>query len=222
MSSLNELSRVLTAHGYAIKKTSLTPRTTQTLRKELTVAPVTNPKFQRGGPAQAFTVYTESPTRFYLPRCWAKDTYGPAEGETIPEGKSLRTELQFQGKPYDYQKAIVDQFLHAGGNGLICVPCGRGKTFMAIWTAMRIGKKFLIVVDKEFLMNQWKGELEALVPGIQVGILQEDKCQTGDETVVGKTYTIPELKELCREKKLKVGGKREELVNRLKDEKGIV
>jgi superfamily II DNA or RNA helicase len=218
MSSVNELNRVLTAHGYAIKKTSLTPRTTQALRKELTVAPITNPKFQRGGPPQTFTVYTESPTRFYLPRCWAKDTYGPPEGESISEGKPLRMDLKFQGSPYDYQKAIVDQFLHAGGNGLICVPCGRGKTFMAIWTAMRIGKKFLIVVDKEFLMNQWKGELEALVPGIQVGILQEDKCQVGNETVIGKTYTLPELKELCREKKLKVGGKREDLVNRLKEQ----
>ena len=216
MSNLNELNRVLTAHGYAIRKTSLTPRSTQNLRKELTVAPITNPKFQRAGPSAAFTLYTESPTRFYLPRCWAKDTYGAPEADAVPEGKSLRPDLEFIGKPYDYQKAIVDQYLHAGGNGLICVPCGRGKTFMAIWTAMRIGKKFLIVVDKEFLMNQWKGELEALVPGIQVGILQEDKCQTGEETILGKSYTLTELKQLCRDKKCKVTGTREELVSRLK------
>jgi superfamily II DNA or RNA helicase len=216
MSSLTELNRVLTAHGYAIKKTSLTPRATQALRKELTVSPVVNPKFQRQTQSNAFTVYTESPTRFYLPRCWAKNLYGPAEADAIPEGSILRSELQFIGKPYDYQKTIVDQYLQAGGNGLICVPCGRGKTFMAIWTAMRIGKKFMIVVDKEFLMNQWKGELEALVPGIQVGIVQEDKCQIGEETIIGKTYTIPELKQICREKKCKLTGNREDLVNRLK------
>lgn len=217
MATLNELNRVLTAHGYAIKKSSLTPRTIQTLRKDLTVTPVTNPKFQRQGTTQAFSVYTESPTRFYVPRCWGKDTYGPAEAEALPDGSSLRSDLVFVGKPYDYQKAIVDQFLHTGGNGLICVPCGRGKTFMAIWTAMRIGKKFMIVVDKEFLMNQWKGELEALVPGIRVGILQEDKCQIGEETIVGKPMTLVELKQRCQEKGLKRGGKREELVNRLKE-----
>jgi superfamily II DNA or RNA helicase len=215
MSTLNNLNRVLTAHGYAIKKTSLTPRSTQSLRKELTVSPITNPKFQRGAQTASFAVYTESPTRFYVPRCWGKDTYGAAETEVLPEGKALRPELQFVGKPYDYQKAIVDQYLHAGGNGLICVPCGRGKTFMAIWTAMRIGKKFLIVVDKEFLMNQWKGELEALVPGIQVGILQEDKCQIGEETVVGKPLTQTQLKQLCQQKGLRVGGLREDLVARL-------
>jgi superfamily II DNA or RNA helicase len=175
-----------------------------------------NQKFMRAAGAPSFTVYTESPTRFYVPRCWGKDTYGPAEAESLPEGDPLRADLQFVGKPYDYQTAIVDQFFTAGSNGLICVPCGRGKTFMAIWTAMRIGKKFMIVVDKEFLMNQWKGELESLVPGIQVGILQEDKCQVGQETIVGKAKTIPELKEVCRQKGLKVGGTREDLVTRLK------
>ena len=216
MANLNELDRVLTAHGYAIKKCSMTPRTTQNLRKELTVSPVTNPKFQRQGATQAFAVYTESPTRFYLPRCWAKDTYGPPEAEAIPEGKGIREQLTFVGNPYDYQKAIVDQFFHAGGNGLICVPCGRGKTFMAIWTAMRIGKKFLIVVDKEFLMNQWKGELEALVPGIQVGILQEDKCQVDEETLVGKPLTLPELKVKCKELGCKVTGTREQLLERIR------
>jgi superfamily II DNA or RNA helicase len=217
MATLNELNRVLTAHGYAIKKSSLTPKTLQTLRKDLTVQPMTNSKFQRQGPSTAFTVYTESPTRLYVPRCWGKDTFGIAEAEAITEGAPLRTDLTFIGKPYDYQKAIVDQFIdQAGANGLICVPCGRGKTFMAIWTALRLGKKFMIVVDKEFLMNQWKGELEALVPGIRVGILQEEKCQIGEETLVGKPLTIPELKVKCKELGVKVGGTRDELLGRIR------
>lgn len=216
MTDLNSLDRVLTSHGYAIKKTSLTPRRSQNLRKDLTVAPITNSKFQ-GKQGQSFTVYTESPTRFYVPRAWAKDVYGPAEAEAIHEGKSLRETIQFIGKPYDYQKGIVDQFIDSGGNGLICVPCGRGKTFMAIWTAMRIGKKFLIVVDKEFLLQQWRGELESLVPGIQIGILQEDKCQVGEEIRPPKSYSLDELKALCRSLKCKVTGTKEELLQRIKE-----
>jgi superfamily II DNA or RNA helicase len=217
MASLNEVNRVLTAHGYAIKKSSLTPRTSQSLRKDLTVAPVTNPKFQRQGGTPSFAVYTESPTRFYVPRCWGNDTFGKAEASAIGTGKALREELKFIGKPYDYQTAIVDQFIdQADANGLICVPCGRGKTFMAIWTAMRIGKKFLIVVDKEFLMNQWKGELEALVPGLRVGILQEEKCQIGEETSVGKAFPIADLKVKCRELGQKVTGTREQLLERIR------
>jgi superfamily II DNA or RNA helicase len=213
---LQSLERVLTSHGYAIKKSSLTPTSTQRLRKELTVSPQVNQKFVRAAGLPSFTVYTESASRFYVPRCWAKEVFGPAQAEVCPEGEALRSDLTFIGKPYDYQKSIVDQFLDTGGNGLICVPCGRGKTFMAIWCALRIGKKFMIVVDKEFLMNQWKGELESLVPGIKVGILQEDKCQIGEETLYGKPLSIPELKVLCKARTLKVGGTRDELVTRLK------
>ena len=214
--NLKSLDRVLTAYGYAIKKSSLTPRRVQHLRKELTVSPTVAFKFAKQT-TQPFAVYTESPTRFYLPRQWANEVYGEAEAVSIPEGTALNKELTFIGKPYDYQKEIVDKFLTAGANGLICVPCGRGKTFMAIWTAMRLGKKFLIVVDKEFLMQQWKGELEALVPGISVGIIQEDKCQVEEELIPSKVATLPELKEKLRSLGKKVGGKRDELVARLKE-----
>lgn len=216
MATLNDLNRVLTAHGYAIKKSSLTPRTVQTLRKDLTVSPVVNAKFQRQQGQSAFALYTESPTRFYIPRAWAQEVYGPPEAVAISDGTPLRSSIAFQGTPYDYQKAIVDQFLTSGGNGLICVPCGRGKTFMAIWTAMRLGKQFLIVVDKEFLLNQWKGELESLVPGIKVGILQEDLCQIGEQISVGKPLTVVQLQAKCREQGLKVGGGRDEILTRLK------
>lgn len=211
MSDLNALNRVLTAHGYAIKKASLTPRATQKLRKDLTVQPQVAAKFAMAAGPGAFSVYTESPTRFYLPRWWANDTFGEAEAVSIPEGKLLRKELIFQGKPYDYQKDIVDKFIDSGSNGLICVPCGRGKTFMAIWTALRIGRKFLIVVDKEFLLNQWKGELEALVPGIRIGIIQGDKLQVNEDIV-----PTSELKTKLKEIKCKTTGTREELLERLK------
>jgi superfamily II DNA or RNA helicase len=87
----------------------------------------------------------------------------------------------FQGKPYDYQEGIMSTFMNAGANGLICVPCGKGKTFMALGIAARIGKRFLVVVDKEFLMNQWKGEMEALFPGIRIGIVQGPKRQVEKE-----------------------------------------
>lgn len=216
--SLNTFDRVLTAHGYAIKKTSLTPKSTQKLRKDLTVQPLGNTKFGPSGPS--FCVYTESPTRFYVPRAWGAEQLGKAEAESIPDGDLLREDLVFTGTPYDYQRAIVDQYLHSGGNGLICVPCGRGKTFMAIWTALRIGRRFLIVVDKEFLMNQWRGELEALVPGIRIGIIQENKVQIHQEILPVKPPTIPELKIRCKELGLKVTGTRQELVDRLVEKTG--
>jgi superfamily II DNA or RNA helicase len=177
------LSRVLTTKGYSVLKSSLSEAQTKTMQEELTVAPKMNTKFATKAAIDAakFKLYRESPTRWYLPRAWGRNAYGDPEENVVPEGINLRAELIFQGKPYDYQEAIMDSFMKAGANGLICVPCGKGKTFMALGIASRIKKRFLVVVDKEFLMNQWRGEMEALIPGIRVGIIQGPKREVDPE-----------------------------------------
>ena len=188
------IDRILTAHGYAIKKSSLTPRSTQKLRKDLTVAPLTKGKPARG-PDTSFTVYMESPTKFYIPRCWAIDTYGPAQEIKISEGQALSVRAkEFTGNPYPYQEAIIQNFLDSGSNGLICVPCGKGKTFMALAIAARLGRRFMVIVDKEFLMNQWKGEMAAVMPNLRVGILQGDKLEVEPSSY---DVTICMIQTLC-------------------------
>ena len=187
------IDRILTAHGYAIKKSSLTPRSTQKLRKDLTVAPLTKGKAR--GPDTSFTVYMESPTKFYVPRCWATETYGPAQEIKISEGQALSARSkEFTGNPYPYQEAIIQNFLDSGSNGLICVPCGKGKTFMALAIASRIGRRFMVVVDKEFLMNQWRGEMAAVMPNLRVGILQGDKLEVEPSSY---DVTICMIQTLC-------------------------
>ena len=175
--NLNDLTRVLTARGYAVRKDKLSPKEHQMIRSELTVAPKQQARVSVAG--KPFSVYYESPQRFYLPRHWAREKFGPEEADALPEGNSLPETLEFQGKPFDYQEAIIQKFLDAGANGLICVPCGKGKTFMALNIAARLQRRFLVVVDKEFLLNQWKGEMEAFFPGLNIGIIQENKKQIG-------------------------------------------
>lgn len=209
-----QASKVLTHLGYAIRKDSLTAAEIQEIRKELTVAPRAAGKYVKG---DSFSVFMESPSRFYLPRMWGQERFGAPEANILVDGCELRSDsLAFIGKPYDYQVMIVNQFIDAGSNGLICVPCGRGKTFMAINIAARLKKKFMIVVDKEFLLQQWSGELQSLMPGIRIGIIQENKKQIGSEIVAARARTLPELKAMAKAAGLKVGGNRDELIERLK------
>ena len=212
MTEISNVSRVLTHMGYAIRKDSLTAPQIQDLRKQLTVAPKAAGRFAKQG--ESFTVFMESGSRFYCPRMWARDMYGEAEGNIIVDGESLRSDLPFVGTPYEYQVAIVNQFIAANANGLICVPCGRGKTFMAINIAAKLGKKFLIVVDKEFLLQQWAGELKALMPGIKIGIIQENIKQISSETIYPKSPTLDELKQKAKDAKLKSSGTKDELIKR--------
>lgn len=179
MTDYNKFSRVLTARGYAIRKDVLTPEQLKHIRTELTVAPKTLSRMAASG--KPFSVYYESPQRVYLPRHWARDVFGTEEADAMPEGFNLPASLVFKGKPFDYQESILKTFTDANCNGLICVPCGKGKTFMALALAARIGKRFLVIVDKEFLLNQWKGEMEAFFPGLRIGILQGSRAEVEPE-----------------------------------------
>ena len=205
--------RTLTHLGYGIKKSSLQPYELSVLRRELTVSPKLGGKFAKQG--DSFSVFLETAGRMYVPRMWAKEKYGDAQESTLVDGDPIRSDLVFVGKPYDYQETIAKTFMDAGANGLICVPCGRGKTFMAIQIAARIGRRFLIVVDKEFLLQQWSGELQSLMPGIRIGIIQADKKEILSDTIIGKEPTIPQLKEAARAAGLAVGGNKDVLLQRL-------
>ncbi len=216
--SLADVSRVLTHKGYAVRKDSLTPQQTEKIRKELTVAPKAATRF--APPPDSFTIFSESPSRFYLPRVWARGEFGDPQESILVDGDPIREDLKFVGTPYEYQKEIIEQFVQVGGNGLICVPCGRGKTFMAISIAASIGRKFMVVVDKEFLLQQWSGELQALMPGIRIGIIQENKKQIDVVETKPVVFTIPELKEKLRALGLKVGGTKDELLARLREAEG--
>ena len=216
---MSESARILTTKGYSILKSAMTPSQTEIMQKSLLVAPKLNTKFATKAMQEAasFKLYRESPTRWYLPRAWSTAEFGPPEESVVPEGLPLPESRVFTGKPYVYQENIISTFMNAGANGLICVPCGKGKTFMALAIAARIGRRFLVIVDKEFLMNQWKGEMEALIPGIKIGIIQEDKKQIGDEEIViSKEPTVAEMKQRLRGLGLPISGKREDLVARLK------
>lgn len=170
-------NKIITNKGYSIRKDYLNEKQIESIQKNCVVEPKTDDRFGAKGDLK-FKIYLESPERYYLPREWAIQKFGNPDTNILSEGINLSdTTIEFKGTPYDYQTNIIETYLNADRNGLICVPCGKGKTFMALNIASRLKKRFLIVVDKEFLMNQWKQEIHALMPSIRVGIIQADKRQ---------------------------------------------
>jgi superfamily II DNA or RNA helicase len=192
MSSVASLPKVITSKGYAITKSSLTVKQIEELRSELTARPKVPETFQKA--AASFELYRESATRFYLPRQYAIKKFGPADANIVPEGVALPSTISFVGNPYEYQENIINKFFAADCNGLLCVPCGKGKTFMALNIAIRLKKRFLVVVDKEFLLNQWKGEMEAFCKGLRVGIIQGPRIEIDREKY---DCTICMLQTIC-------------------------
>jgi len=211
-----DYNKILTHKGYAIRKSFLSEKDVELIQKHCTVEPKMDERFGKKEDLK-FRIYRESPERYYLPREWAIQKFGSADLDILSEGLDLSDESAlFKGNPYDYQKDIINTYLQASRNGLICVPCGKGKTFMALNIASQIKKKFLIVVDKEFLMNQWKGEMKNLMPNLNIGILQADIREIGTKIIEAEIPSISELKQIAKKENIPVGGKKDELIARLK------
>jgi len=184
-------SRILTQRGYRINKSVLTKEQEVWLRTEMLVKPETIAKYDMG--VEPFSIYFESDRYLYLPRSWALTQFGEPDSDIRSGGLPLREDLRFTGKLRDEQMPIVNTFIGCDANGLLCVPCGYGKTFMAIWLAFRLKKRFLVIVHKEFLMSQWRRELENLCPGIRLGTVQAGLCEIDDDLYDGALVMIQTL-----------------------------
>jgi len=211
-----DYNKVITHKGYSVRKSYLSESQTKLIEKYCIVEPKIDDRYKLKGEL-SFRIYRESPERYYLPREWGLDKFGEPDKILLSEGKDLTSESsKFVGSPYDYQKEIINSYLTSTRNGLICVPCGKGKTFMALNIASQIKKKFLIVVDKEFLMNQWKNEMNSVMPNLKIGILQADKREVGTVSSQ-REFGLVELKELAKKNGLKISGSKTELIERFKN-----
>jgi superfamily II DNA or RNA helicase len=78
-----------------------------------------------------------------------------------------------------------------GNGGILEVPCGRGKTVMALKIISLLQKKTLILVHKEFLMNQWIERIQEFVPSARIGKIQAAEFNVENkDIVIGMIQTI--------------------------------
>ncbi len=83
--------------------------------------------------------------------------------------------------PRDYQVAAVEEWCRHG-RGVVVLPTGTGKTFVAMLCIERINRPTLIVTPKIDLMVQWAQELEATF-GVEVGMVGAGEYQYRPLTV---------------------------------------
>lgn len=169
--------------GYTILKQDLGVKDQQFLREKLSVKP-----FIPKSPIQpeAFPVYRESQKKFYIPRYFGLETYGIHDDVRIKDG--LDIDIAFKGDLRDYQTTIVNKYTsHVSdekGGGLLEVPCGRGKTVIALKIISELKKKTLIVVHKSFLLNQWIERINMFLPSARVGKIQGQIVDMKDKDIV--------------------------------------
>ena len=114
-----------------------------------------------------------------------------------PLAFQLRSTLTRGGKPFGlrpYQQAAVDVF-HAGGGpeggaGVLVLPCGAGKTVIAIACMARLQTHTLVLTTNVTAVKQWKQELldKTTLTADEIGLYTGDSKEIKPVTIA--TYQI--------------------------------
>ena len=170
--------------GYTMYKECVESPDQRFIRESLTVRPHI-PKSPVQPPS--FPVYRENASKLYVPKYFGIEHFGEPEGFRIGDGDEISVE--FAGSLRDYQVDIVNAYMKKttnsyGGGGLLDIPCGFGKTAMALNIISRLSRKTLVIVHKGFLLNQWVERIEEFLPGARIGTIQGQVIDIEDKDIV--------------------------------------
>lgn len=181
-------SHYLGKKGYTIAKSGMSEKELNQLKTDLTLKPQLPGQQFAGGVDinKPFPVYRENEKKIYIPRFFGIERFGEPLRDDLDAGENI--ELDFARELRDYQENIVQTYLQhvssGKGGGILEVPCGRGKTVIALNIISKIRKKSLILVHKEFLMNQWIERIEEFLPGARIGKIQAQICDIDQKDIV--------------------------------------
>uniref|UniRef100_A0A6C0JER9 Uncharacterized protein n=1 Tax=viral metagenome TaxID=1070528 RepID=A0A6C0JER9_9ZZZZ len=184
-----ENSKILTKRGYAIVKNSFMLETLLEIKSDLNVKAFVNEDY---GPApKPYPIYLESEKKLFLPKHYGFKKLG--EPDLVKLTNGIDIDLEFKGELRDNQKPVIEKFLETckpgkftenSRGGIISVGCGFGKTVMALHLISQLAKKTIVIVHKEFLLNQWKKRIQEYLPTARIGIIQAGKINTKNKDIV--------------------------------------
>jgi superfamily II DNA or RNA helicase len=164
------------------------------LRKTLTITPKAIGGSFSGAKKDAprrIVCYAEDKDRgyAYVPKFFGLRFFGPPQYDREIQGKplpdtlrwnpeySLRTDVP-QQETFDL---AVTQLENIGGGGIV-LPCGCGKTPLAIALALHQGRKTIILTTVSCTFEQWAKEIVRFTSGpVRIGLLQARSIHVWDE-----------------------------------------
>lgn len=182
----NKIHTYLGQKGYTISKSQLSVEQEKKIRNDLTIKP-----FVMGSPMNnnqhTFPVYRESQNKMYVPHYYGIENFGLPQEYKVSEG--VQIDLEFAGQLRDYQEPVVNKFIQhcitAGfGGGLLELPCAWGKTSGSLYILSKLKKKTLVIVHKEFLLNQWVERIQQFLPKARIGRIQGPIIDIDDKDIV--------------------------------------
>lgn len=179
----------LSFNGYFLPKANLKKEQISDIKKKLTVTPQNNEFSGKSSETTKYKVYKETDTHYIVPKYFGIFTFGHPEEKY----EAKKVDIKFTGTLRDYQEEITSKclkYLEKHNGGLLSVPCGQGKTSMAIYMASILGLKTLVLTHKTFLQDQWVDRIKQFTKS-SVGIIRQNKIDVeGKDFVIGMIHSI--------------------------------
>lgn len=181
--------------GFVIKKKSISDDKLTEIKNDLTVSP----ELQNYGTGyqtdkNKFKVYRESSTIIRVPRFYGLNNISGNVTVSFQIPHNINVEFIGRLNPKINQPDAANKtisHLMQNGCGILSLPTGYGKTTVSLYVLSKIGVRTLIIVHKEFLMNQWIERIKQFLPNATIGYIQGSKTD-----VVGKDIVIGMLQSL--------------------------
>jgi len=157
------------------------------LKRELTVKPRRTSVHQKVDP-EPIKLYRESRGHIGVPRSFFTQQVAlSGRKHHIDDQTSVGRELdiKFNGELKEDQKRgmakVIEDRDSGSYGGIIQAAPGWGKTVAALGVWSAFNTTAVVLVQKEFLLNQWVKRIEQFMPDACIGIIQKDKCEYGED-----------------------------------------
>ena len=193
-----EAKTSISSQGYAIYKSKITDQQLEQIRGDLTIKPFVVPGYGNEDDIVPYKLFKENDEKIYVPYYYGIATFGKPEKSKLkePQAANMVWNSEFPMRPY--QIDIINTYMAKAkeiGGGLISVGCGRGKTVMGLKIAQELNLKTLILVHKEFLMNQWVERINQYMPTAKIGYIQGKTLDIArKDIVIGMIQTLSDAR----------------------------
>jgi superfamily II DNA or RNA helicase/intein/homing endonuclease len=187
----------LSKRGYGLLKSEFNYDVLNKIKKELTVSPnlsMTSGIGFSSNNIPTYYLYKESEKKLYIPPYYGIKKFGIPDVNNLKEGVDIN--IKFNGTLRENQVLPVKKIMKAlrdplKNGGLINARCAFGKTAVSLYIIAELGKKAMVVVHKNFLLDQWKERIAQFLPDAKIGII---KAQTFD--IENKDIVLASLQSL--------------------------
>jgi superfamily II DNA or RNA helicase len=180
----------IAGYEYTVK----TEHEVEKIKSELCVTPKVNELYEaKEEPFECF-IELEENKKYIVPRYWGLKHFGKANMTNIEQYDKINVE--FTGELRDYQIDVVSMSLkkiHKNGGGILQLPCGYGKTTIAIHLICHLKVKTLIIVHKGFLIDQWIQRIKQF-SNASIGMIRANTIDIENKDIVLATIQSISMK----------------------------